>query len=63
MQRIYTSAQTPLSRVLAIAEVSEATKKRLREHKAGMNPFALKQVVTRSLKAMRLPRIDGQRIG
>jgi len=52
VQRIYGAAQTPLTRVLASAEVSEATKKRLREHKAGLNPFALKQVVTRSLKAI-----------
>lgn len=56
MQRIYGAAQTPLTRVLASAEVSEATKKRLREHKAGLNPFALKQVVTRSLKAISVMR-------
>lgn len=56
IQRIYGAAQTPLTRVLASAEVSEATKKRLREHKAGLNPFALKQVVTRSLKAISVMR-------
>ena len=56
VQRIYGAAQTPLTRVLASAEVSEATKKRLREHKAGLNPFALKQVVTRSLKAISVMR-------
>jgi hypothetical protein len=37
---------------LASAEVSEATKQRLRGHKAALNPFALKQVVTRSLKVI-----------
>jgi hypothetical protein len=50
--RIYGAAQTPLARVLASAEVSEATKQRLRQDKARLNPFALKQVVTRSLKAI-----------
>ena len=59
VQRIYGVAQTPLSRVLASAEVSEATKQRLREHKAGLNPFALKQVVTRSLKAISKMRREG----
>ena len=59
VQRIYGAAQTPLARVLANAEVSEATKKRLLQVKARLNPFALKQAVTRSLKAismMRRPR-------
>jgi len=50
VQRIYGAAQTPLARVLASAEVTTQTKNRLREHKAGLNPFALKQVVARSLK-------------
>src|SRR6266849_8727943 len=52
VRRIYEDAQTPLARVLASAEVTEATKQRLREHNARLNPFALKQVVTRSLKAI-----------
>jgi hypothetical protein len=52
VQRIYGEAQTPLARVLASAQVTELTKQRLREHKARLNPFALKQVVTRSLKAI-----------
>src|SRR6266481_5034912 len=52
IQRIYGAAQTPLARVLASAQVSEATKQRLRQHKAKLNPFALKQVVARSLKAI-----------
>src|SRR6266446_7128150 len=50
IQRIYGAAQTPLARVLASAQVSEATKQRLRQHKAKLNPFALKQVVTKNLK-------------
>jgi hypothetical protein len=52
VRRIYGAAQTPLARVLASAEVTEATKQRLREHKARLNPFALKQTVARSLKAI-----------
>jgi hypothetical protein len=50
VRRIYGKAQTPLARVLASAEVSEATKERLREQKAGLNPFALKETVASSLK-------------
>ena len=52
LRRIYGPAQTPLARVLASAEVSAATKKRLLENKAGLNPFALKQVVAKSLKVI-----------
>jgi len=52
VRRIYGAAQTPLSRVLASSQVTEATKQRLRAHKAGLNPFALKQIVARSLKAI-----------
>jgi hypothetical protein len=48
--RIYGEAQTPLSRVLASAEVEPATKRRLEQEKARLNPFALKQEITRSLK-------------
>jgi hypothetical protein len=59
VQRIYGVAQTPLARVLANTEVCQATKERLVKEKAGLNPFALKQAVTRSMKAisaMRRPR-------
>ena len=59
VQRIYGAAQTPLARVLASAEVTAQTKQRLQQHKAGLNPFALKRVVDRSLKeiaAMRQAR-------
>jgi hypothetical protein len=52
VRRIYGAAQTPLARVLASAEVSQATKERLRQEKAQLNPFVLKQAVTRSLKAI-----------
>jgi hypothetical protein len=50
VQRIYGAAQTPLARVLGSAEVTAQTKQRLRQHKATLNPFALKQAVDRSLK-------------
>jgi hypothetical protein len=50
LKRVYGPAQTPLFRVLASAETSAETKRRLREEKARLNPFALKQVVNRSLK-------------
>ena len=52
VQRIYGAAQTPLARVLASAQVSQATKQRLLQEKARLNPFALKQAVTRSMKAI-----------
>ena len=52
VQRIYGAAQTPLARVLASAEVSAATKARLLQDKARLNPFALKQAVTRSMKTI-----------
>ena len=50
LRRIYGAAQTPLARVLASAEVSAQTKRRLKGEKALLNPFALKRVVARSLK-------------
>ena len=50
VRRIYGAAQTPLARVLASAEVTAETKQRLRRDKAGLNPFALKLAVDRSLK-------------
>jgi len=52
VQRIYGTARTPLARVLASAQVSQAAKDRLVRHKASLNPFALKQAVTRSLKTI-----------
>jgi hypothetical protein len=52
VRRIYGAAQTPLARVLASAEVTPATKQRLLQEKARLNPFALKQAVTRSMKAI-----------
>jgi hypothetical protein len=50
IRRIYGDAQTPLARVLASAEVKPQIKRRLEQEKARLNPFALKQEVTRSLK-------------
>src|SRR2546426_624066 len=50
VRRIYAEAQTPLARVLASAEVAPKTKRRLEQEKAGLNPFALKREVARSLK-------------
>jgi hypothetical protein len=52
IRRVYGAAQTPLARVLASAEVTEATKQQLREHKAKLNPFALKRAVTQSMKVI-----------
>ncbi len=60
VQRIYGKAQTPLARVLTSAEVTLETKQRLREQKSGLNPFALKQVVARSLKAIGAMRRESQ---
>jgi len=50
VKRVYAEAQTPLARVLASAEVTPQTKRPLEQQKAGLNPFALKQEVARSLK-------------
>ncbi len=50
VKRIYGEAQTPLARVLASAEVTGQTKRRLTEEKAALNPFALKREVNRGLK-------------
>lgn len=50
LRRIYGAAQTPLARVLASAQVSPQTKRRLEQEKARLNPFALKQMVARTLK-------------
>jgi hypothetical protein len=60
VRRIYGAAQTPLARVLASTEVSEVTKERLRQHKAKLNPFALKRTVTQSLKAIATLRRDNR---
>ena len=52
MRRVYGKPQTPLARVLASAQVTEQTKSKLRKQKACLNPFALKQEVAKSLKAI-----------
>lgn len=50
IKRVYAKAQTPLARVLASAEVTPQTKRRLEQQKAALNPFALKREVERSLR-------------
>jgi hypothetical protein len=52
VRRIYGDAQTPLARVLASAQVSRGTKVRLRAEKGRLNPFALKQEVSRGVKVI-----------
>jgi len=52
LRRVYGEPQTPLARVLASAQVKPQTKRRLEQEKARLNPFALKQSVARSLKAI-----------
>jgi hypothetical protein len=56
LTRIYGDAKTPVARVLASAEVTPQTKQRLEQEKARLNPFALKQAVTKSLKEIALLR-------
>jgi hypothetical protein len=60
IRRIYGAAQTPLARVLASPEVTKATKERLQQDKAQLNPFALKRVVTQSMKAISAMRRDAR---
>ena len=50
LKRIYGAAQTPLARVLASAQVTAQTKRRLEQEKARLNPFELKREVDRNLK-------------
>ena len=50
LKRVYGVAQTPLARVLASPQVASETKRRLEKEKSGLNPFALKLQVERSLK-------------
>jgi len=54
--RRYGPTQTPLSRVLACAEVSVATKARLRAERAALNPFAVRREVDRQLKVIEAVR-------
>lgn len=58
VRRLYGPAQTPLARVLASAEVTAATKQRLRQHKATLNPFALQQAGARSWRGIAAMRRD-----
>jgi len=50
--RKYGPAVTPLSRVLACAEVKAQTKQRLETEKKNLNPFALRREVDRQLKVI-----------
>ena len=50
LKRVYGPAQTSLARVLASAEVTAQTKRRLVQEKARLNPFALQREVAQSLK-------------
>ena len=52
VRRHYGKPQTPLARVLASEQVSAQTKAKLRQQKARLNPFALKQQVEKSLKTI-----------
>ena len=54
--RQYGPTQTPLARVLACADVSEATKARLRAERAGLNPFAVRREVDRQMKEIEAVR-------
>lgn len=50
LRRRYEAAKTPLERVLASAEVSEEKKRQLREQKARLNPFELREQIERQLR-------------
>jgi hypothetical protein len=54
--RKYGPPGTPLARVLACAEVAEATKARLRAARAGLNAFAGRREVDRQLQVMEAAR-------
>jgi len=54
--RKYGPAVTPLSRVLACAEVTAETKARLESEKKKLNPFALRREVDRQLKEIEAHR-------
>jgi hypothetical protein len=54
--RKYGATQTPLSRVLACAEVSAETKERLRTEKQANNPFALTREAERQMKVIEANR-------
>ena len=49
-RRKYGKTTTPLSRVLACAEVSEETRAQLRSEKKNLNPIALCREVSRQMK-------------
>jgi hypothetical protein len=59
VRRIYGPAQTPLARVLASAEVSAATKVRLRAEKGGLEPLCAQAGGDLELKAIAAMRRSG----
>jgi hypothetical protein len=54
--RKYGEAATPLSRVLACAQVGQETRARLRKEKKTLNPFGLRREVDRQLKVIEQQR-------
>jgi hypothetical protein len=54
--RRYGPTQTPLARVLACGEVTEATKERLRAERKGLNAFAVRREVDRQLRQIEAAR-------
>jgi len=52
VRRIYDEPQTPFARVLSSPQVIGVNKAKLRQQKARLNPFALKEQVARELKAI-----------
>jgi hypothetical protein len=54
--RQYGQAATPLSRVLACAQVGQETRARLRKEKKTLNPFGLRREVDRQLKVIEQQR-------
>jgi hypothetical protein len=56
VMRRYGPAMTPLSRVLACAEVSAEKKEKLAAEKKGLNPFALRREVDRQMRQIEAMR-------
>jgi len=52
LKRCYSPAQTPMDRLVAHPDVSPETVQRLRELRAGLNPFELSNAVERKLKGI-----------
>ena len=52
LKRCYSPAQTPMDRLLAHPDVDPETAQRLRELRAGLNPFELSKAIERKLKGI-----------